>query len=49
MQLTEYFAGQRKTFDLPLDPYGTAFQKLVWGSLLKIPFGEGPINFFSTL
>ena len=29
-QLEEYFAGRRKTFDLPLDLQGTAFQKKVW-------------------
>jgi len=39
-QLKEYFKGQRKRFDVPLDPQGTDFQKLVWQSLLKIPFGK---------
>jgi methylated-DNA-[protein]-cysteine S-methyltransferase len=39
-QLTEYFAGQRKTFDLPLAPQGTDFQKSVWQCLSKIPFGK---------
>ncbi len=39
-QLGEYFAGRRKTFDLPLDFAGTAFQKKVWDALLTIPFGE---------
>ena len=39
-QLGEYFAGQRSTFDLPLDPSGTAFQQKVWRALLTIPFGE---------
>ena len=39
-QLREYFSGQRKEFDLPLAPAGTAFQRKVWGALLKIPFGE---------
>ena len=38
-QLTEYFAGTRRDFDLPLAPHGTAFQQLVWRALLKIPFG----------
>jgi methylated-DNA-[protein]-cysteine S-methyltransferase len=38
-QLEEYFAGQRKTFDLPLDFVGTEFQKQVWTALLQIPFG----------
>lgn len=39
-QLDEYFAGKRKTFDLPLCPVGTGFQKRVWNALLEIPFGE---------
>jgi methylated-DNA-[protein]-cysteine S-methyltransferase len=39
-QLNEYFAGQRKTFSVPLDFYGTEFQKNVWQALLAIPFGE---------
>lgn len=40
IQLTEYLEGKRKTFDLPLTPHGTPFQKRVWNELLKIPFGE---------
>ncbi len=39
-QLTDYFAGARKAFDLPLDFRGTDFQKQVWAALLAIPFGE---------
>lgn len=39
-QLKEYFAGERKEFDLPLDPKGTDFQKKVWRSLVDIPFGK---------
>lgn len=39
-QLGEYFGGTRKTFDLPLDFFGTAFQKRVWFELLNIPFGQ---------
>ena len=39
-QLSEYFAGERKVFDLPLSPEGTPFQKKVWQALLKIPYGE---------
>lgn len=39
-QLTEYFAGQRTLFDLPLDfAGGTAFQQSVWQALLAIPLG----------
>ena len=39
-QLTEYFAGKRKSFDLPLDYRGTPFQEKVWQALLEIPYGE---------
>ncbi len=39
-QLTEYFAGERKEFDIPLKLVGTDFQKSVWEELLKIPFGK---------
>lgn len=38
-QLQQYFAGQRASFDLPLDMRGgTAFQQAVWQALLQIPF-----------
>ncbi|MFB4166285.1 methylated-DNA--[protein]-cysteine S-methyltransferase [Alteribacillus sp. JSM 102045] len=39
-QLEEYFSHKRKTFDLPFDLYGTAFQRLVWETLQCIPYGE---------
>ena len=41
-QLQEYFAGQRKQFDLPMQrPTGaSAFQQRVWDAMLAIPFGE---------
>lgn len=39
-QLGEYFAGRRRTFDLPLSPEGTDFQKNVWRHLRDIPYGE---------
>jgi methylated-DNA-[protein]-cysteine S-methyltransferase len=39
-QLTEYFAGTRKSFSVPLDFIGTDFQKSVWQALLTIPYGE---------
>ncbi len=39
-QLDEYFAGERRVFDLPLRPVGTDFQKKVWAALLSIPYGE---------
>lgn len=39
-QLTEFFTGDRKGFDLPLALIGTDFQKSVWQALLTIPYGE---------
>jgi len=40
-QLSDYFAGQRTHFDLPLDlSAGTAFQQSVWQALLAIPMGN---------
>lgn len=40
-QLTEYFAGRRFQFDLPLAPgLGTAFQQQVWAALAQIPFAQ---------
>lgn len=39
-QLNEYFIGNRKEFDLPLDPQGSTFQKSVWLCLSTIPYGE---------
>jgi len=38
-ELAEYFAGTRTTFDIPLDPPGTAFQRRVWDALRAIPYG----------
>lgn len=38
-QLQEYFAGERRDFDLPLAPQGTAFQLQVWQVLRAIPYG----------
>lgn len=39
-QLREYFAGRRRSFELPLAPDGTAFQRQVWAALAKIPYGR---------
>ncbi|WP_407946791.1 methylated-DNA--[protein]-cysteine S-methyltransferase [Parahaliea maris] len=39
-QLEEYFAGQRRQFDLPLAGNGTPFQQCVWQALREIPHGE---------
>lgn len=38
-QLREYFQGERREFDLPLDLAGTPWQRKVWGALLEIPYG----------
>ena len=38
-QLAEYFAGQRRQFDVPIELAGTPFQRRVWQELLQIPFG----------
>ncbi len=39
-QLRAFMAGQRNTFDVPLDlKFGTAFQQSVWRALLQIPAG----------
>ncbi|MDR2910284.1 MAG: methylated-DNA--[protein]-cysteine S-methyltransferase [Bacteroidales bacterium] len=38
-QIYEYFRGERKNFDIPVYMIGTEFQKQVWLSLLKIPYG----------
>jgi len=39
-QLTNYFAGETESFDLPLQANGTPFQQNVWAELLKIPYGQ---------
>ncbi len=39
-QLEAYFEGDRRTFDVPLAPRGTAFQREVWSALLDVPYGE---------
>ncbi|MBW6527106.1 methylated-DNA--[protein]-cysteine S-methyltransferase [Sphingomonas sp. RHCKR7] len=39
-QIGEYFAGERRAFDLPLAPSGSAFQRAVWAALAAIPHGE---------
>jgi methylated-DNA-[protein]-cysteine S-methyltransferase len=40
LQVTEYFAGKRRQFDLRLGAGGTPFQQRVWAALTAIPFGE---------
>ena len=39
-QLREYFSGQRKEFDVPLDLQGTPHQLRIWRALCAIPYGE---------
>lgn len=38
-QLGEYFAGERRSFDLPFAARGTPFQQVVWQALTRIPYG----------
>jgi len=40
VQFEEYFDGQRRHFDLPLELRGTDFQCQVWTALAEIPFAE---------
>ena len=39
-QLAEYFAGERREFDLPIAPRGTPFQQLVWAELQRVRYGQ---------
>jgi methylated-DNA-[protein]-cysteine S-methyltransferase len=39
-QLQAYFAGELKSFDVPLEIEGTEFQKRVWSALRTIPYGQ---------
>ena len=39
-ELLEYLAGERQSFDLPLAPGGTPFQRRVWEALTAIPYGQ---------
>ena len=39
-QLTAYFAGKLKRFEIPLEPAGTPFQQRVWTELQRIPYGK---------
>lgn len=39
-QLAEYFAGERRTFDLPLELHGSKWELRVWTALQAIPYGE---------
>jgi methylated-DNA-[protein]-cysteine S-methyltransferase len=39
-ELSEYFAGERTVFTLPLAPAGTPFQRDVWSAIAAIPYGK---------
>ena len=39
-QLIQYFNGERRQFDFPMNQSGTPFQQDVWNHLLTIPFGR---------
>lgn len=39
-QIDAYFAGRLRSFELPLAPAGTDFQREVWSMLARIPYGE---------
>ena len=39
-QILEYLGGKRETFDIPLNPAGTTFQKKVWEQLRTIPYNS---------
>jgi methylated-DNA-[protein]-cysteine S-methyltransferase len=39
-QLREYFAGERRDFDLPLNPRGSDTARQVWQLLAEIPYGQ---------
>lgn len=39
-QLTAYFNGTKREFDLPIQQNGTAFQQKIWAALQQIPYGK---------
>ena len=39
-QLIQYFHGERRQFELPVNQPGTPFQQGVWNELTAIPFGK---------
>jgi len=45
LEIHEYLRGERRTFDLPLDLLGTAFQRSVWSAISSIPYG-GTMSYF---
>lgn len=39
-ELEEYFRGERRAFDVPIETKGTPFEEKVWKALREIPYGE---------
>lgn len=39
-ELQAYFEGRLKAFKVPIQPVGTAFQKIIWQNLQQIPYGS---------
>jgi methylated-DNA-[protein]-cysteine S-methyltransferase len=39
-EVADYFAGERRRFDLPLAPGGTPFQQRVWKEIARVPWGQ---------
>ncbi len=39
-QVHEYLDGERQVFELPIQPFGTAYQRRVWAVLSSIPYGQ---------
>ncbi|HEX6635189.1 MAG TPA: methylated-DNA--[protein]-cysteine S-methyltransferase [Usitatibacter sp.] len=39
-QVTEYFEGRRRRFELALAPAGTPFQRRVWNEIARVPWGQ---------
>ncbi len=39
-QLERWFAGEIRSFEVPLAPVGTPWQRAVWAALLEVPYGE---------
>ncbi len=40
MQLKDYFEGKQVGFNLPIDPPGTVFQRMVWAEIMKVQAGQ---------
>ena len=39
-ELTEYLAGSRREFSVPVKPSGTPFEQETWRELQRIPYGD---------